>query len=165
MHYWRIRAHGEPGPAERLTPWGENRGKQCSVDECKEPAALKGWCRFHYDRVRFKGEAGIAGRIRKRPSDEVRAYTSGEKHRYFKYGLTPEEFERILAAQGHRCYVCGTDTPTAKGWSVDHCHETNVVRFIACNPCNAALGLIKEDPQIAKRLYEVALECQQLRLI
>jgi hypothetical protein len=165
MHYWRIQVHGDPGPAEKLTRWGENLGKTCSVEKCKSPAELKGWCRFHYDRVRFTGETGQADRLRKRPSDEVKAYTLSERHRYFKYGLTPDEFERILTAQNHRCYVCGTDTPTAKGWSVDHCHETNVVRFIACNPCNAALGLIKEDPRIAMRLYEVALECRQLRLV
>ena len=74
-------------------------------------------------------------------------------------------FAEMLARQGGRCYICRTDAPNGKGWSVDHCHETNAVRFIACNPCNAALGLIKEDPAIAKRLYEVALEVQQLRLM
>lgn len=163
MHYQRILVHGDPGPAERLNTC--HRGKTCSVDGCEDPAQLKGWCKFHHGRVRFTGETGPAERLRKRASAEVKAYTLSERHRYFKYGLTPEEFERILKAQNYRCYVCGTDKPTAKGWSVDHCHETNVVRFIACNPCNAALGLIKEDPRIARRLYEVALECQQLRLI
>lgn len=160
MHYQRIRDKGEPGPAERLSV--DMRGRQCNLPECDNKARADGLCMFHYDRRRH-GTDLTAPKRRSHP--EVKDYSPGEKHRYFKYGLTPEEFERILAKQKHRCYVCGTDTPTAKGWSVDHCHETNVVRFVACNPCNAALGLIKEDPRIAKRLYEVALECQQLRLI
>lgn len=164
MHYQRVRATGDVGPVGKLTSWGELRGTICSVDDCGEPATLKGWCRFHYDRVRFNGETGSAARLRRVPSAEVRAYTPSQRHRYFKYGLTPEAFDEILARQGGRCYICRTTEPVGKGWSVDHCHESKVVRFIACNPCNAALGLVREDPKIAKRLYEVTLECQQMRL-
>lgn len=57
----------------------------------------------------------------------------------------------LLAKQGGCCYICGTADPVGLGWSVDHCHDTNAVRFIACNPCNAALGMIREDPVIAWR--------------
>lgn len=164
MHYNRIRAQGEPGPAAKLTTWGELKGSVCSVEGCDDPAAVKGWCRFHYDRVRLTGDVGSAEPKRRRLPKEVRSWTAGQRHRFYKYGLTPEDFDRLLAAQGNRCYVCRTAKPGTMGWSVDHCHETKAVRFIACNPCNAALGFIKEDPRIAKRLYEVALECQQLRL-
>jgi hypothetical protein len=136
------------------------RGLQCSVDGCEEPAVLKVMCRFHYDRVRLSGSTGPAHRLRNQRPAEARDYTPGELHRYYKYGLTPEAFAALLASQDGRCYICRTDTPNGKGWSVDHCHETNVVRFIACNPCNAALGLIREDPDVAKRLWEVAIECQ-----
>jgi len=164
MHYNRLRTSGSVGPAGKLNAWGEVMGSPCSVEGCSDEAKLKGWCRFHYNRVRFTGEVGPAAPLRRRLPPEVRAYTPGEKHRFYKYGLTPADFERILASQKHRCYVCGTKKPAGKGWSVDHCHVTKAVRFISCNPCNAALGLIKEDPKIARRLYEVALECQQLRL-
>ena len=162
MHYQRVRATGSPGPVERLI--ARYDGATCAVEGCEEVAKLKGWCKFHRGRVRFTGEPGQAAPLKRRLPPEVRAYTPGEKHRFYKYGLTPAEFERILAGQKHRCYVCGTKKPAGKGWSVDHCHVTKAVRFISCNPCNAALGLIKEDPKIARRLYEVALECQQLRL-
>lgn len=162
MHYQRILATGDPGAAGRLN--NSNKGKICKVEGCSEPAKIKGWCKFHRGRVRHTGSVGPAGRRRRQLPDEVRTYTPSERHRFYKYGLTPEDFDRILAAQKQRCYICGTTEPGGKGWSVDHCHDTKVVRFIACNPCNVALGLIKEDPRIAKRLYEVTLECQQLRL-
>ena len=164
MHYQRIRANnGDPGPATKLTRWGE-AAKECTVPECGQPARANDLCDMHYQRVRLTGEAGPAKKLTRTLPPEIRAYTPSQRHRFYKYGITPEDFATMLAAQRGRCYVCGTDEPNGKGWSIDHCHETNAVRFIACNPCNAALGLIKEDPQIAKRLYEVALECQQLRL-
>ena len=163
LHYGRIRDKGEPGPAARLNT--DMRGKQCVVPDCVDPAAVKGMCRFHHDRQRRYGPEGLTEPRRRRHLPQIRDYTLSQRHRFYKYGLTPEDFDELLARQKGRCYICGTDEPTAKGWSVDHCHETNVVRFVACNPCNTALGLIKEDPAIAKRLYEVALECRQLRLV
>ena len=165
MHYQRIRDKGEPGPAEKLTTWGDGRGKSCSVDGCENPRRANELCEMHIQRVRANGTTGPAHRVRNPRPENARNYTPGELHRYHKYGLTPEAFAEMLASQGGRCYICRTDTPNGKGWSVDHCHETNTVRFIACNPCNAALGLIKEDPAIAKRLYEVTLEVRQLRLM
>jgi hypothetical protein len=165
MHYQRILAHGEPGPANKLTLWGEPKAPECSVEGCAIAPRASGMCSRHYKRVQTTGEAGPAGRLRRILPAEVRRYTKSEMHRFHRYGLTAEGFADLLARQGGRCYVCGTDAPGGNGWSVDHCHETNVVRFIACNPCNAALGLVKEDPRIAKRLYEVTLECQQLRLV
>lgn len=163
MHYQRIRATGSAGPARKLTRWGE-AAAVCRIDGCDEPGRANDLCDVHYQRVRKSGEVGPAGLLKRRTTAELRSYTLGQRHRFYKYGLTPAQFDQILATQGGRCYICRTDKPTAKGWSVDHCHETNAVRFVACNPCNTALGLIKEDPRIAKRLYEVALECQQLRL-
>lgn len=164
LHYNRLRTTGEVGPVEKLNRRGEPP-LPCSVAGCADLAKFRnGMCDVHYHRVKVHGDPGPAGLLKRRLPKEVRSYTPSEKHRFYKYGLTPAAFDELLASQGGRCYVCQTDTPTEKGWSVDHCHESNAVRFIACNPCNAALGLIKEDPQIARRLLEVAIECQQMRL-
>jgi len=160
MHYWRIRESGDAGPAAKLTRHGELKGTTCALDDCDNAAIVKGWCRFHYDRLRHTGEPGSVLSKRGRLPEGSRTWTPGQRHRFYKYGLTPEAFDAILAKQGGRCYICETDTPGGKGWSVDHSHSSGAVRFIACNPCNAALGFIREDPRIAKRLYEVTLELQ-----
>lgn len=69
----------------------------------------------------------------------------------YAYGLSLEQFEALLAAQGGRCAICRTDTPPGEGrkgvWNVDHCHKTGAVRGILCAWCNSGLGYMRDDPE------------------
>jgi len=65
--------------------------------------------------------------------------------KFSKYGLTENEFETMLQNQNHRCAICLTDDPKTKGWCIDHCHTTKIVRGILCSNCNSAIGLMKEN--------------------
>lgn len=61
------------------------------------------------------------------------------------YGITRDEFERKLKAQGWGCAICGeTEPPTHSqapdGWTVDHDHRTGAVRGILCQRCNTDVG-------------------------
>lgn len=69
-----------------------------------------------------------------------------------RYGITRDEKDVLLAKQGGRCAICGTDDPPTKsGWHVDHCHSTNTVRGILCQHCNNMLGMAKDRPEIFER--------------
>lgn len=58
-----------------------------------------------------------------------------------KYGITPEQRDALFQAQGRKCAMCGTPTPTGtRGWHIDHCHKTKKVRGILCHKCNLMLG-------------------------
>jgi hypothetical protein len=70
-----------------------------------------------------------------------------ENHRIRRYGVTPERFERLFAAQGRCCAVCKASEPRGvRDWHVDHDHETGAVRGILCITCNIALGMLHDDP-------------------
>jgi hypothetical protein len=57
-----------------------------------------------------------------------------------------------------RCAICGrANSPVAK-LGIDHCHKTRKVRGILCQPCNAGLGLFKDD---ASRLRKAAQYVEQ----
>jgi hypothetical protein len=65
------------------------------------------------------------------------------------YGMSVSERDGMVAAQQGLCAICSTDlAQTAKGPCVDHNHDTGKVRGILCSPCNAALGLMGDNPLI-----------------
>lgn len=61
------------------------------------------------------------------------------------YGISVQEWENLLAAQGNVCAICKTKEPGKRGWHTDHNHETGVVRGILCSNCNTGLGLFQDN--------------------
>lgn len=61
-----------------------------------------------------------------------------------RYGITPEQYDVMLAAQGGHCACCPA-VPGKKPLFVDHNHRTGAVRGLLCHGCNVALGAIAED--------------------
>lgn len=58
-----------------------------------------------------------------------------------KYGISIQEYEKILESQNNRCAICKQSEPNGKGvFHVDHCHNNGHVRGILCAKCNILLG-------------------------
>lgn len=55
-----------------------------------------------------------------------------------KYGISMEDFDRLLSDQDGACAICGKTN--VRALHVDHDHDTNRIRGILCSPCNRALG-------------------------
>lgn len=63
------------------------------------------------------------------------------RHRLRKfYGMTIEEYDALLAAQGGVCAICLNPPTDDRQLVVDHDHETNEVRGLLCDGCNTGLG-------------------------
>lgn len=89
-----------------------------------------------------------------------------ERARRFRtYGITEAEYDAMLDRQGHKCAICSTDDPGAKGWAIDHCHESNLVRGVLCGRCNSAIGLLRENPAVIRRAASYVERHTQLRMI
>ena len=67
------------------------------------------------------------------------------------YGLTSEEFKKILIWQGEQCAICWTKHPGDKNWNVDHDHKTGKVRGLLCRKCNLMLGFAKDSANLLSR--------------
>ena len=66
-------------------------------------------------------------------------------HLRAKYGLTPADYDWMLAGQGGGCAICGEPAPDGQSLHVDHCHDTGRVRGLLCFNCNAGLGMFDHD--------------------
>ncbi|KKL16712.1 hypothetical protein LCGC14_2492820 [marine sediment metagenome] len=60
------------------------------------------------------------------------------------YGISLDEYNAMLEAQDGRCVICRR-LPGKKRLSVDHNHETGLVRGLLCNRCNLGLGTLGDD--------------------
>lgn len=70
-----------------------------------------------------------------------------------KYGITPCQYSEMYAAQRGCCAICGsTETGVAgqRTLSVDHCHDTGVIRGLLCMPCNTSIGRLNTPELLAK---------------
>jgi hypothetical protein len=66
-----------------------------------------------------------------------------------KYGITRQEYDDMLAAQGGGCAICGG--LTRRRPNVDHCHKTGKVRAILCHLCNQGLGSFRDNPDLLRK--------------
>jgi hypothetical protein len=64
------------------------------------------------------------------------------------FGISADEFDALLEAQGGGCAICGTRPERVASLHLDHCHETGAIRGILCLSCNQALGHFRDDPAL-----------------
>ena len=148
----------------------------CVIDGCGRAHSSRGWCTMHYSRWYINGDPLVVKKANRVPVVDGRKVCSRYKlnqpvsmyvpnsisstglhshcndcrahgKRKANYGVTVAQYDRMLAEQGGRCAICGNG-PGAKGLAVEHCHTTGRVRALLCGPCNSAIGLLREDPQI-----------------
>ena len=72
-----------------------------------------------------------------------------------KYGITPEEFDRLYRLQNGVCAVCrqpetSTRLGKLKSLAVDHDHETNKVRGLLCAKHNMGVGMFNDNPVLLR---------------
>lgn len=126
--------------------------------ECDErPVFCQGLCNTCHKR-KFRRENpdyaerqnGLTRTWRERHPDKARR-SSRASNLKRKYGLSIEDYERLLETQGGVCAICQRVPPQGI-FAVDHDHATGEVRGLLCQSrCNRALGLFGDDPEVLVR--------------
>ena len=62
-----------------------------------------------------------------------------------RYGITQEDFNRMLVEQNNMCKICSNEFKSTKDTHIDHCHNSDTVRGLLCNSCNMALGQFNDN--------------------
>ena len=78
-----------------------------------------------------------------------------------RYGITKEEYEKMINDQNNVCVICNNKDKLV----VDHDHITGHVRGLLCNNCNRGLGSFKDNVQIldAAIVYLKGKKCLKLK--
>ena len=81
--------------------------------------------------------------------------------------MTVEEYDLLFKKQNGLCAICKQAEKrmhklgTPQKLSVDHCHNTEVIRGLLCGDCNRGLGLFHDNPELLRMAAEY-LENQPL---
>jgi len=80
--------------------------------------------------------------------------TGRDQFIFKRYGVTPEQFEELRAAQNNQCAICELPFVPTKVPFVDHDHVTGKVRSLLCTHCNSGLGHFKDSIKIMQSAQE-----------
>jgi hypothetical protein len=87
-------------------------------------------------------------RMRNTPEGKLRQRAG---HLMRKFGMTIEQYDAMLEAQGGGCFICGRPPREDISLHVDHDHFTGKVRGILCFCCNNALADFQDDPELLRK--------------
>lgn len=76
---------------------------------------------------------------RDRPGAKVRtSRTVSNSTVKMKYGITVEQYKKMLGAQDSQCAICNVRTAggNSSRFKVDHCHDSGLIRGLLCDDCN-----------------------------
>ena len=98
-------------------------------------------------------EATAASRRRYRENNPEKVAIADIRRRYF---LSEDSAKELYERSMGTCDSCGDEWDPEKyknrRFCVDHDHDTGAIRGILCMPCNAALGLLKDDKEVVRKL-------------
>ncbi len=130
--------------------------KQCS--KCKQPTDPS---EFHRDKSRPDGLKPWCKQCCRAAYNPLQRQRSNSKwyannrtaqqsyRRVVKYGITTEQYARLLLDQENSCAICARlfegVGKASSAPCVDHDHNTGSVRGILCGACNKMIGLARED--------------------
>ena len=133
--------------------------KTCPKCKTEKPYSEYNRCKSRYDGVQSMcrpcSRAAVAASAKKRPK------TSWQARLRRNYGLSVEQYEEMLEAQGGVCAICQDTCKTNQRLSVDHCHDTGKIRGLLCRACNAGIGGLGDNADNVRRALSYLEEAER----
>lgn len=120
--------------------------------DCASPESMEHARRRNAEWLRANGRR----RYREDPENVRRQRL---KHKFIRYGLTPEHFELLLERQGNACGMCRKPFGDQQPIFIDHDHGCcpdekrscgKCIRGLLCLYCNTTLGYIERNYAMAR---------------
>jgi hypothetical protein len=108
-----------------------------------------------YNGLRTRCKVCVRDLAKTRPRNRIYDPLKRREYTVRGHGLTIDEYDRRLEAQGGGCAVCGSKDPREGkvSFAIDHDHACcpgefscgGCVRGLLCGPCNRSLGTMGDD--------------------
>ncbi len=139
--------------------------KVFKTTENKRAACARARAKRDADPVKAQANKDYMKAYRQNNREKLNAQSSSRYHndplKRFKYrlrrlGIPAEDWllEYLMSHNG-LCDICGN--PGDGRWkelAIDHCHDSNKFRGMLCSDCNHAIGKLKDDPELIRRVAD-----------
>jgi hypothetical protein len=82
--------------------------------------------------------------------------------RMSSYGISKENFEKMLENQNHNCAICGNKMILSFDRIMDHDHVNGKIREILCRKCNCGIGFFKDKSNIVKLALDYLIKWEKI---
>ena len=111
---------------------------QLNQKRCRERWRAKPENRLKEKKKRDKYRASLRGQIKQR------------EHHLKRYGITLEEYDKLLTAQEYKCAICDMFLKNIIV-HLDHNHQTGEIRGLLCQKCNFGLGNFQDNSSLLQK--------------
>lgn len=123
---------------------------------------VRAWRMENYDRDKARHAAYREQNRERIRETQNKRYAELGTTKYFEhirgaYGLTEDQYFAMLESQQECCFICLQEfryTGRKDSPCIDHDHTTGKVRGILCGSCNLALGQVRDNPAILRKMIE-----------
>jgi len=134
--------------------------------ECRCCFEMKLFTDFHKDKTGPFGRAywckscaiiNARKHHKRRIETNDEAYILSKRNNHYKttYGISLDEKNKMLEAQGNQCAICRISLqPVGCLSHLDHDHKTNQIRAVLCTNCNRGLGSFMDNPEFLQSAIE-----------
>jgi len=118
---------------------------RCKCQSCNRPAREDGYCLTHSPARQREARATN--------KDRFKGYSLQRD-----YGITIGQYLEMLEVQNGCCAICGrkdlderNNNNGSKRLSVDHNHDTGIIRGLLCTMCNKGIGSLMESSDLLRK--------------
>jgi hypothetical protein len=152
-HYRKFKIYGDPEGKHVFVP------KECSKDGCDKIISEKGLCRKHSQRLRRTGTTDLKQRVSgcKIASCKNKHHAKGLCNMHYRMinrnMIVDSHSTNIINSHKGVCDICGTPNPgkNRNNFSIDHDHNTGIVRGLLCHACNVGLGHFSDNIELLQK--------------
>lgn len=76
----------------------------------------------------------------------VPKHKTSQYMRKMRYGITHEEFTKMIESCNNKCAICNKDMGEKP--NCDHCHVSGKLRGLLCTYCNTFVGYLEKTPHL-----------------
>lgn len=82
-----------------------------------------------------------------------------------RYGLTPDDYDRMFKDQNGVCWICKKEETTNNGTlHVDHDDKSGAVRGLLCGNCNRGIGCLQHSIELLTKAIEYLRATEEKRI-